>query len=144
MGDLASVERTIHVLAATMPCSNMRLAVAMPGKNTKCLCQGPSMVFKRMGSIPSVMVMDNATGAVQRDGNGEVTLTNVFAAFVSHHRMQVRFRNRYSATRGAMRRTPSDNYTATSWSPSTPLIRSNSFCVLAICVPHCEQCFSAG
>ena len=96
LADVAGREHTVHLLVATMPYSNMRMAVAMPGENAECLCQGLSMVFERMGGVPAVLVMDNATGAGRRDRNGEVTLTRVFASFVSHHRMEVRFCNPYS------------------------------------------------
>ena len=96
LADVAGREHTVHVLVASLPYSNMRYAVAMPGENAECLCQGLSMVFERMGGVPAVLVMDNATGAGRRDRNGDVTLTRVFAAFVSHHRMEVRFCNPYS------------------------------------------------
>ena len=96
LADVAGVERTVHFLVATLPYSNMRYAVAMPGENAECLCQDLLMVFERMGGVPAVMVMDNATGAGRRDRNGDVTLTRVFAAFVSHHRLEVRFCNPYS------------------------------------------------
>ncbi len=85
---MAGVERTVHFLVATLPYSNMRYAVAMPGENAECLCSSLSMVFERMGGVPSVLVMDNATGAGHRDRDGEVTLTHVFASFASHHRME--------------------------------------------------------
>lgn len=96
LADVAGVERTVHFLVATLPYSNMRYAVAMPGENAECLCSGLSMVFERMGGVPSVLVMDNAMGAGHRDRDGEVTLTHVFASFASHHRMEVRFCNPYS------------------------------------------------
>ena len=96
LADVAGVERTVHFLVATLPYSNMRYAVAMPGENAECLCSGLSMVFERMGGVPSVLVMDNATGAGHRDRDGEVTLTHVFASFALHHRMEVRFCNPYS------------------------------------------------
>ncbi|RYQ40904.1 integrase [Bifidobacterium pseudolongum subsp. globosum] len=96
LADVAGRERSVHFLVALLPYSNMRYAVAMPGENAECLCAGLSMVFERMGGVPAVLIMDNATGAGRRDRNGEVTLTHVFAAFVSHHRMEVRFCNPYS------------------------------------------------
>lgn len=97
LADVVGRERTVHVLVASLPYSNMRYAVAMPGENAECLCQGLLMVFERMGGVPAVMVMDNATGAGRRHRNGDVTLTRVFAAFVSHHRLEVRFCNPYSS-----------------------------------------------
>jgi len=96
LADVAGRERSVHFLVASLPYSNMRYAVAMPGENAECLCAGLSMVFERMGGVPAVLIMDNATGAGRRDRNGEVTLTHVFAAFVSHHRMEARFCNPYS------------------------------------------------
>ncbi|RYQ22748.1 integrase [Bifidobacterium pseudolongum subsp. globosum] len=107
LADVAGVERTVHFLVATLPYSNMRYAVAMPGENAECLCSGLSMVFERMGGVPSVLVMDNATSAGHRDRDGEVTLTHVFASFASHHRMEVRFCNPYSGNEKGNGRTRS-------------------------------------
>lgn len=63
LADVAGREHTVHVLVASLPYSNMGYAVAVPGENAECLCQGLSMVFERMGGVPAVLVMDNATGA---------------------------------------------------------------------------------
>lgn len=93
---IAGRERTVHFLVASFPYSNMRYAVAMPGENAECLCQGLVMLFAHVGGVPPVMVMDNATGAGHRDAKGELTLTALFESFVSHYLMEVRFCNPYS------------------------------------------------
>ncbi|MBW3089230.1 IS21 family transposase [Bifidobacterium miconisargentati] len=86
----------VHCLVVSFPFSNMRLCVAMPGENAECLCHGLTLVFEHIGGVPPVIVMDNATGAGHRNAKGEVTLTEVFSAFVAHHRIEVRFCNPYS------------------------------------------------
>lgn len=84
-----------HVLVVSLPYSNLRLCVPMPGENAECLCEGLVTVFERIGGVPPVLVMDNATGAGHCGSDGSVTLTDVFAAFVAHHRIEVRFCNPY-------------------------------------------------
>ncbi|MFQ6188564.1 IS21-like element ISBlo1 family transposase, partial [Bifidobacterium longum] len=91
-GEMADV----HCLVASLPYSNMRLCVALPGENAECLCHGLMLVFEHIGGVPPVIVMDNATGAGRRNAKGEVTLTGVFSAFVAHYRLEVRFCNPYS------------------------------------------------
>lgn len=41
LADVAGREHTVHVLVASLPYSNMGYAVAVPGENAECLCQGP-------------------------------------------------------------------------------------------------------
>lgn len=91
-GEMADV----HCLVVSLPYSNMRLCVALPGENAECLCHGLMLVFEHIGGVPPVIVMDNATGAGRRNAKGEVTLTGVFSAFVAHYRLEVRFCNPYS------------------------------------------------
>ena len=91
-GEMADV----HCLVASLPYSNMRLCVALPGENAECLCHGLMLVFEHIGGVPPVIVMDNATGAGRRNAKGEVALTGVFSAFVAHYRLEVRFCNPYS------------------------------------------------
>ena len=85
-GEMADV----HCLVASLPYSNMRLCVALPGENAECLCHGLMLVFEHIGGVPPVIVMDNATGAGRRNAKGEVALTGVFSAFVAHYRLEVR------------------------------------------------------
>ena len=59
-GEMADV----HCLVVSLPYSNMRLCVALPGENAECLCHGLMLVFEHIGGVPPVIVMDNATGAV--------------------------------------------------------------------------------
>ena len=91
-GEMADV----HCLVVSLPYSNMRLCVALPGENAECLCHGLMLVFEHIGGVPPVIVMDNATGAGRRNAKGEVALTGVFSAFVAHYRLEVRFCNPYS------------------------------------------------
>lgn len=77
-GEMADV----HCLVVSLPYSNMRLCVALPGENAECLCHGLMLVFEHIGGVPPVIVMDNATGAGRRNAKGEVALTGVFSAHV--------------------------------------------------------------
>jgi len=61
-GEMADV----HCLVVSLPYSNMRLCVALPGENAECLCHGLMLVFEHIGGVPPVIVMDNATGAGRR------------------------------------------------------------------------------
>lgn len=85
-----------HCLVVTFPHSNMRYVASMPGENAECLCHGLLLVFGHVGGVPPVLVLDNATGAGHRDAKGHVTLTKVFDAFLSRHRIEARFCNPYS------------------------------------------------
>ena len=87
-----------HCLVVTFPHSNMRYVASMPGENAECLCHGLLLVFGHVGGVPPVLVLDNATGAGHRDAKGHVTLTKVFDAFLSRHRIEARFCNPYSGS----------------------------------------------
>ena len=65
-GEMADV----HCLVVSLPYSNMRLCVALPGENAECLCHGLMLVFEHIGGVPPVIVMDNATGAGRRNAKG--------------------------------------------------------------------------
>lgn len=85
-----------HCLVVTFPHSNMRYVASLPGENAECLCHGLVEVFERIGGVPSVIVMDNATGAGRRNARGEVTPAAVFDAFLARHRIDARLCNPYS------------------------------------------------
>ena len=51
----------VHCLVVSFPHSNMRYAVALPGENAECVCEGLRVVFDHAGVAPLVMVFDNAT-----------------------------------------------------------------------------------
>ena len=44
-GEMADV----HCLVVSLPYSNMRLCVALPGENAECLCHGLMLVFEHIG-----------------------------------------------------------------------------------------------
>lgn len=48
-GEMADV----HCLVASLPYSNMRLCVALPGENAECLCHGLMLVFEHIGGCSS-------------------------------------------------------------------------------------------
>ena len=46
----------VHCLVVSFPHSNMRYAVALPGENAECVCEGLRVVFDHAGVAPRVMV----------------------------------------------------------------------------------------
>ena len=83
----------VHCLVASFPYSNMRYAVALPGENAECVCEGLLGVFEHIGAVPPVLVLDNATGAAHRVSWDRIVVVEVFQRFVAHHRIEVRFCN---------------------------------------------------
>lgn len=83
----------VHCLVVSFPYSNMRWAVALPGENAECVCEGLRTVFEHVGMAPRVMVFDNATGAAHRVAWDKITIVDVFQRFVEHYRIEVRFCN---------------------------------------------------
>lgn len=83
----------VHCLVVSFPYSNMRCAVALPGENAECVCEGLRLVFDHIGVAPRVMVFDNATGAGHRVAWDRVTVVDVFQRFIEHYRIEVRFCN---------------------------------------------------
>ena len=65
----------VHCLVVSFPHSNMRYAVALPGENAECVCEGLRVVFDHAGVAPLVMVSvrrhrRGAPGRVGRDHRG--------------------------------------------------------------------------
>ena len=65
----------VHCLVVSFPHSNMRYAVALPGENAECVCEGLRVVFEHAGVAPLVMVSvrrhrRGAPGRVGRDHRG--------------------------------------------------------------------------
>ena len=65
----------VHCLVVSFPHSNMRYAVALPGENAECACEGLRVVFDHIGVAPLVMVSvrrhrRGAPGRVGRDHRG--------------------------------------------------------------------------
>lgn len=94
-GDLAGEWVDDHCLVVTFPHSSKRYVASLPAENAECVREGLTTIFGHIGGVPHTLVIDNASGAGHRDARGEVTLSRVFDAFVSHHRPDVRFRNPY-------------------------------------------------
>lgn len=83
----------VHCLVVSFPHSNMRYAVALPGENAECVCEGLRVVFDHAGVAPLVMVFDNATGAGHRVAWDGITVVDVFQRFVEHYRIEAGFCN---------------------------------------------------
>ena len=61
---VAGSRTDVHCLVASFPYSNMRYAVALPGENAECVCEGLLEVFEHIGAVPPVL------GARQRHRRG--------------------------------------------------------------------------
>ena len=85
-----------HCLVVTFPHSNKRYVASQPGENAECICEGLETIFEHIGGVPSVLVIDNASGAGHRNARGEVTMSRVFEAFICHYRIDVRFCTPYA------------------------------------------------
>ena len=93
---VAGVERVVHFLAVSFPCSNMRRVAALPGETAECVCQGLPEVFERTGMTPGVVVFDNATGVGHRNSDGTAARTRLFSLFCAHYGFEPRFCDPYS------------------------------------------------
>ena len=85
---VAGSRTDVHCLVASFPYSNMRYAVALPGENAECVCEGLLEVFEHIGAVPPVLVLDNATGAAHRVSWDRIVVVEVFQRFVAHHRIE--------------------------------------------------------
>ncbi len=90
---IAGNRTDVHCLVVSFPHSNMRYAVALPGENAECVCEGLRVAFEHIGVAPLVMVFDNATGAGHRVAWDRITVVDVFQRFIEHYRIEVRFCN---------------------------------------------------
>ena len=77
---IAGNRTDVHCLVVSFPHSNMRYAVALPGENAECVCEGLRVVFDHAGVAPRVMVLDNATGAGHRVAWDGITVVDVSPA----------------------------------------------------------------
>ena len=77
---IAGNRTDVHCLVVSFPHSNMRYAVALPGENAECVCEGLRVVFDHAGVAPLVMVFDNATGAGHRVAWDGITVVDVSPA----------------------------------------------------------------
>lgn len=92
---IGGLVRVLHVLVVTFPFSNMRLAQAYGGETAECVCHGLRVMFEHIGSVPRLLIFDNATGIGRRRGE-EVIESKLFGAFKLHYRCQARYCNPYS------------------------------------------------
>lgn len=93
---IQGTQTIVHLLVVTFPFSNTRYAVALPGENAECVCEGLKTIFEHVGAAPHTIVFDNATGVGRRGSGGVVTETKVFQAFRMHYRFEARFTNPYA------------------------------------------------
>ena len=77
---VAGSRTDVHCLVASFPYSNMRYAVALPGENAECVCEGLLEVFEQIGAVPPVLVLDNATGAAHRVSWDRIVVVEVSPA----------------------------------------------------------------
>lgn len=90
---IGGAERVVHFLVVTLPYSNMRYVVALPGEGAECVCAGLQQVFAHIGAVPTLLVFDNATGVGRRKPDGTVPVTRLFAMMTAHYGFEARFCN---------------------------------------------------
>ena len=117
---IAGNRTDVHCLVVSFPHSNMRYAVALPGENAECVCEGLRVVFDHAGVAPLVMVFDNATGAGHRVAWNGITVVDVFQRFVEHarrphYRLKVPVGDLFADERACMQRLPSEPFDACRW-----------------------------
>ncbi len=83
----------MHALVASLPASNAGWPQLFAGQSAECVCQGLWNVFRHIGGVPPLVILDNATGAGRRGRGGTVTETELFTQFRLHCRFEVRFCN---------------------------------------------------
>ena len=91
---IAGNRTDVHCLVVSFPHSNMRYAVALPGENAECVCEGLRVVFEHIGVAPLVMVSvrrhrRGASGRVGRDHRGG----RVPGGSFGHYRIEAGFCN---------------------------------------------------
>ena len=111
---VAGSRTDVHCLVASFPYSNMRYAVALPGENAECVCEGLLEVFEHIGAVPPVLVPGRrhrrgAPGLVGQDRGGGGVSAFRFASSDRGRVSAIRAR----ATRRAAWRTRSGSCAAT-------------------------------
>jgi len=81
-----------HYLTMDYPYSNAGFTQLFSGESAECVCQGLKDTFEYVGSVPHLIVFDNATG-VGRRINDTTTETELFARFRAHYGFKLRFCN---------------------------------------------------
>lgn len=92
---IAGIREVLHLLVITFPFSNMRYAQAFRGETSECICHGLAQIFDHTGTVPTELILDNATAAGRRCGT-IITEAKLFAAFKAHYRTSARYCNPYS------------------------------------------------
>jgi transposase len=84
-----------HYLTSSYPHSNGGFTQLFGGESAECVCQGLKDTFSYVGSVPQLIVFDNATGVGKRIKE-TVTETELFSRFRAHYGFKVNFCNRES------------------------------------------------
>lgn len=90
---IAGQKVTIHLLLLTLPFSNARFMVALPGETAECVSEGLKTIFEHIGSVPHTIVFDNATGVGRKLAKGETVMARMFEKFRLHYGFNVIFTN---------------------------------------------------
>jgi transposase len=81
-----------HYLTNSYPHSNGGFTQLFGGESAECVCQGLKDTFEYVGSVPHLLVFDNATGVGKRVKE-TVIETELFSRFRAHHGFELRFCN---------------------------------------------------
>ena len=82
-------------LTLSFPQSNDSFSQVFGGETAECVCQGLKDIFEYIGGVPSVVVLDNATGVGRRIGD-VIQETQLFQRMRAHYGFSIRFCNPYS------------------------------------------------
>lgn len=92
---IAGIRQSLHILVVSFPFSNMRFAQAFRAETSECIGHGLRTIFEHIDSVPTQLILDNATAFGRRCGQ-VITESALFAAFKAHYRTSARYCNAYS------------------------------------------------
>lgn len=92
---IAGIMHTLHMLVVTFPFSNARYVQVFRAETSECICQGLRTIFEHASTVPTQLILDNATSAGRRCGT-IITESKLFAAFKAHYRTSARYCNPHS------------------------------------------------
>lgn len=79
-------------LTVSFPYSNNGYSQVFGGETAECVCQGLKDIFEYIGSVPKLLIFDNATGVGRRIGE-QIRETELFLRFRNHYGFPIRFCN---------------------------------------------------
>ena len=85
------IER-MYYFVLSFPNCNQAFTQVFRGETSECVCQGLMDIFDYIGGVPSVLIVDNASGIGRRIGD-VISECKLFMRFRLHYNFQVRYCN---------------------------------------------------